>query len=173
MKENFESCFKIIIAHEGGFVNHPADPGGMTNLGVTARAWAEYTGRLLSLITEAEMRSLTVETVKPFYKRKYWDSCKCDLLPSGLDLSIFDFAVNSGPGKAIRVLQECLAIEADGLIGPETIKYVKLANVEELITDLNRSRLDYLQNLRTFNTFGKGWTKRVNKTLALSLDLVQ
>lgn len=173
MKDNFNKAFELMIAHEGGFVNHPADPGGMTNLGVTAKAWAEYTGKLLSNITEAEMRALTVATVQPFYKRRYWDACKCDLLPSGVDLSVFDFAVNSGPKRAILVLQHCLAINADGLIGPETLKYSKLADARELVSEYNTARLDFLQNLRTFNTFGRGWTRRVKKTLSASLELVQ
>ena len=173
MKENFEQAFKIMIAHEGGFVNHPADPGGMTNLGVTARSWAEYTGRLLNLVTETEMRNLTIDIVKPFYKRRYWDACKCDLMPSGLDLSVFDYAVNSGPKRAIQNLQNCLAVEADGLIGPITIKYLKTVVATELIQEYNTKRLDFLKGLKTFKVFGRGWTNRVTKTLALSLELAQ
>jgi len=119
------------------------------------------------------MRNLTIDIVKPFYKRRYWDACKCDLMPSGLDLSVFDYAVNSGPKRAIQNLQNCLAVEADGLIGPITIKYLKTVVATELIQEYNTKRLDFLKGLKTFKVFGRGWTNRVTKTLALSLELAQ
>ena len=82
MKSNFEDCLARVLASEGGFVNHPKDPGGMTNLGCTKATWEEYVGHPVS---EADMRALTPDDVAPLYKRKYWDRASCDLLPSGLD----------------------------------------------------------------------------------------
>ena len=79
----------MILHHEGGYVNHPRDPGGETNLGVTKRVYEEFGG-------EKDMKDLTVEDVAIIYKKGYWDKCKCDSLPSGLDLVVFDFAVNAG-----------------------------------------------------------------------------
>ena len=92
-KENFEDCLNTILHHEGGYVNHPKDPGGETNLGVTKRVYEEWGGT-------KDMKDLTEEDVGPIYKKNYWDRCKCDHLPSGLDLAVFDWAVNSGTGRA-------------------------------------------------------------------------
>ena len=82
MEENFDECLKMLLVHEGGFINHPRDPGGITNLGVTKRVWEQWVGRK---VTEQEMRNLKPSDVAPLYKKNYWDRCKCDDLPSGLD----------------------------------------------------------------------------------------
>jgi lysozyme family protein len=103
MQNNFDVCVDLMLAHEGGFVNHPQDPGGMTNLGVTARVWEEWMGRPTN---EKEMRALTPLMVKPLYKRKYWDAIRADELVDGLDYCVFDVAVNSGTGRAIKLLQQ-------------------------------------------------------------------
>ncbi|NDH74160.1 MAG: hypothetical protein EBY53_06475, partial [Rhodobacteraceae bacterium] len=90
MKDNFRQALQAVLQHEGGFVNHPKDPGGMTNLGVTKRVWEEWVGHPVG---EKEMRALTPVTVARLYKRKYWDAVKADELPTGLDYLMFDFAV--------------------------------------------------------------------------------
>ena len=92
MIENFEKCLEMLLVHEGGFVNHPEDPGGMTNLGVTKQVYEDYVDRQ---VDEEEMRALTKKDVAPIYKKKYWDRCKCDHLKSGIDWAVFDWAVNS------------------------------------------------------------------------------
>ena len=92
MKKNFDKCLAMLLKHEGGFVDHPKDPGGMTNLGVTKAVYDKWIGRES---TEEEMRGLTQDDVAPIYKKNYWDRCKCDDLPSGADWSVFDWAVNS------------------------------------------------------------------------------
>jgi lysozyme family protein len=172
MKYNFSYCLAWVLKHEGGFVNHPEDPGGMTNMGITAQTYAEYTGRRLSTITEREMRSLTIEQVSPIYKRKYWDKCKCDQLPSGIDYAVFDYAVNSGPSRAIKHLQQCLAIKDDGLIGPQTLKYTLDAVPEELLREYMQRREDFLRGLKTFKTFGRGWMRRVTEVELKAQELV-
>jgi lysozyme family protein len=91
MQSNFEPCLALMLAHEGGFVNHPQDPGGMTNLGVTKRVWEEWVGHE---VDEKQMRALTPETVAPLYKRKYWDAVRADDLVAGVDYVVFDVAVN-------------------------------------------------------------------------------
>ena len=96
---NYNECLKIILMHEGGYVNHPKDPGGETNLGVTKRVYEEWGGT-------KEMKDLTVEDVEPIYKKNYWDKIKGDDLPDGLDLCVFDFGVNAGPGRAAKFLQK-------------------------------------------------------------------
>jgi lysozyme family protein len=158
VKENFDKCFALVIADEGGFVDHPRDPGGMTNLGVTRRNWEVYLNRD---VTEIEMRGLTPEIVKPFYKALYWDKIKGDQLPAGVDYAAYDLAVNSGTGRAARYLQEIAGVFADGVIGPKSIEAIKACDPDQMIDALCDMRLAFLKRLTTFDTFGKGWTRRV------------
>lgn len=158
MKDNFESCLKRLLQHEGGYVNHPSDPGGQTNLGVTRAVWEEWTGHK---VDEAAMRKLTVADVAPLYKRKYWDKVRGDELPSGVDYCVFDAAVNSGPGRAIKWLQEVVGAVPDGSLGPKTMAAIAAADDQELIDRYNAVRLKFLQALPTWATFGNGWGRRV------------
>ena len=171
MKENFDKCFELMLKHEGGFVNHPQDPGGMTNLGVTKQVWEEWLGRQVS---EKEMRALTPIMVKPLYKRKYWDAVRADDLVSGVDYCVFDVAVNSGPGRAIKFLQSCVGVAADGGFGPRTLAAVKEAEKDpaRLIEMYCARRLEFLQSLKTFETFGKGWSKRVQEVKDKALKML-
>ena len=171
MKDNFDLCLTLLLAHEGGFVNHPQDPGGMTNLGVTKRVWEEWTGHE---VDEKQMRALTPELVAPLYKRKYWDACRSDDLVSGVDYCVFDVAVNSGAGRAIKFLQSCVGVDADGGFGPRTLAAVKVAeqDPERLIELYCAKRLEFLQTLKTFETFGKGWSRRVAEVKAKALAMV-
>jgi len=158
MKENWDKSFEMVLAHEGGFVNHPKDPGGMTNLGVTKVAWEAW---LVRTITESDMRALTPEKVKPFYKAMYWDKIKGDQLPSGADYAAYDLAVNSGVGRAAKYLQEIAGVTADGVIGPKSLEAIKACDPQELADALCDKRLNFLKRLPTFETFGKGWSRRV------------
>ena len=158
MKENFDSALKAILHHEGGFVNHPADPGGMTNLGVTKRVWEEWVGHD---VDEKAMRALTPEIVGPMYKAKYWDKIKGDDLPTGVDYAVFDAAVNSGPGRAAKWLQSCVGVEPDGGIGPKTLAAVASFEPKQLVEDYAKRRLSFLMDLQHWSTFGKGWSRRV------------
>jgi lysozyme family protein len=155
---NWQKAFEQMLASEGGYVNHPSDPGGMTNLGVTKRVWEEWVGRESN---EKEMRSLTPEMVAPLYKRKFWDACKCDELPTGVDYLVFDFAVNAGPGRSAKILQTAVGVPADGGIGPITLAAVKAQDPVELIEKFSRAKEDFYRSLNTFDTFGKGWLNRV------------
>jgi lysozyme family protein len=171
MQSNFETCLALMLAHEGGFVNHPKDPGGMTNLGVTKRVWEEWVGHE---VDEKQMRALTPETVAPLYKRKYWDAVRADDLVSGVDYCVFDVAVNSGPGRAIKFLQSCVGVTADGGFGPRTLAAVKEAEKDpaRLIEMYCARRLEFLQSLKTFETFGKGWSRRVQEVKDKALKML-
>lgn len=158
MKENLLPAMNALLKHEGGYVNHPADPGGMTNLGVTQRVWEEWVGHP---VDEKEMRSLTPAIVAPMYKKKYWDKVAGDDLPSGVDMAVFDFAVNSGPGRAAKMLQRVLGAVEDGAIGPNTLAKVVSVDSSKLVADYNAARLAFLQALPTWATFGNGWGRRV------------
>ena len=158
MQDNWDKSFEMVLVHEGGYVNDPRDPGGRTNLGVTQRAWEAYLNRS---VTEAEMRGLTPAAVKPFYKTMYWDKIKGDQLPNGVDYAAYDLAVNSGTGRAAKYLQQIAGVTADGVIGPKSIEAIKACDPEQTVQALCDMRLDFLKRLPTFETFGKGWSRRV------------
>ena len=169
MKENFDKSLKMILHHEGGYVNHPRDPGGETNLGVTKRVYEEWGGT-------KDIRDLTQEDVAPIYEKNYWGRAKCDHLPSGLDLAVFDWAVNSGVGRAAKKLQTMIGTEADGGIGPNTLRtldeYIEHHGIEETLRNYKAIRQKFYESLSTFDTFGKGWTKRNDMTLQVCLEMI-
>ena len=155
---NWKKSFEQMLASEGGYVNHPSDPGGMTNLGVTKRVWEEWIGRESN---EAEMRALTPELVEPLYKKRFWDACRCDEMPGGIDYLVFDFAVNAGPGRSAKILQTAVGVPADGGIGPVTLAAVNAQDPDWLIEKFSQAKEDFYRSLNTFETFGKGWLNRV------------
>jgi len=158
MISNWDNSFKLMLKSEGGFVNHPSDPGGMTNLGVTKATWENWVGRESD---EAEMRGLTPEKVEPLYKKKYFDAVRGDELPMGLDYLMFDFAVNAGAGRAIKTLQTAVGVTPDGGFGPMTMAAVQAIDPVELIERFSQAKEDFYRSLNTFATFGKGWLNRV------------
>lgn len=164
---NFNNCLTVILHHEGGFVNHPKDPGGMTNLGVTKNVYEEWIGHKVS---EQIMRKLTPSLVAPLYRKKYWDVLKCDGIPRGLDLCVFDFGVNAGTNRSARYLQRLIGVAEDGLIGPKTLialtKKAASDGVGSLIDELQDARRGYYRKLNTFPTFGRGWLRRVDEVEA-------
>ena len=169
MKSNYDECLKTILHHEGGYVNHPKDPGGETNLGVTKRVYQEHGGT-------KDMKDLLVEDVAPIYKKGYWDRMKGDDLPGGLDLCVFDFGVNAGPGRADKFLQSMIGTTVDGGIGPNTLakveEYIRENGEHESVKKYQEMRQKYYEQLSTFDTFGKGWTRRVEETTKLALDII-
>ena len=169
MQANYNKCLETILHHEGGYVNHPKDPGGETNLGVTKRVYEEFGGT-------KDMKDLTVEDVAPIYKKGYWDKMKGDELPNGLDLCVFDFGVNAGPGRSAKYLQTMIGTVADGGIGPNTLKavanYVEEVGLEQAIENFQGERQTYYENLSTFATFGRGWTRRVDETTELAISMI-
>ena len=168
MKDNFPKALAAVLVHEGGYVNNPADPGGMTNLGCTKAVWEEHCGHP---VDEKAMRALTPTDVGPLYKRKYWDKVLGDDLPSGVDYVVFDAAINSGPGRAAKWLQACVGVEPDGGIGPKTLAAVRAVDPKTLVQDYTKRRLSFMMSLSTWPTFGKGWTRRVNEVEATGLKM--
>jgi lysozyme family protein len=158
MKANFDAALKAVLHHEGGYVNNVKDPGGMTNLGCTKKVWEEWVGHP---VDEKTMRNLTPADVAPLYKKKYWDAVKGDELPDGVDYIVFDTAINSGPGRAVKFLQGCVGADMDGALGPKTLAAVKAADPKKLVEDYANRRLSFLHDLPTWDTFGKGWARRV------------
>ena len=160
-----------ILKHEGGFVNHPKDPGGATNRGVTIG-----TLRKLGIDKDGDgdsdlvdLKALTEADAAKVFKHFYGDPVQADLLPIGLDYAMTDFAVNSGPTRAAQHLQRILGVPDDGHIGPKTLAAVAKRDTAELINSLCDSRLRFLRGLKTWRTFGKGWAARVEDVRALAL----
>lgn len=174
MKATFEKALEAVLKHEGGFVNHPRDPGGITNLGVTKRVWEEWLGRP---VTEQEMRDLTPEAVTPLYKARYWDAVRGGALPPGVAYAIFDCAVNSGPRRAILFAQKVASVTQDGAIGPKTLAAIKAFCDERgaaaFIEEYSEEREAFLRRLPTFDAFGRGWTRRVEDVEMYAARMVE
>jgi lysozyme family protein len=172
MKSNFDACFAKVIKSEGGYVNDPADRGGETNLGVTIGAWGAYLNRA---IQPGEMKALTVDIVKPFYKSMYWDKVRGDDLPVGVDYAVFDFAVNAGVGRAAKFLQRAVGALDDGAIGPGTLALVAKTTPGKLLDNFAEQKEAFYNTLADKNPtqqkFLKGWLARVDhvQTAATSM----
>lgn len=156
--DTFDAALKTILGFEGGYVDDPADPGGATNLGVTLHTWEAYVGRA---VTKDQLRALTPQDVGPLYRTRYWDVAHCDDWPAGVDLIVFDEAVNQGPGAAARTLQQAAGVAADGSIGPATRAAVAAAAVGPLIDAISTLREARYRSLPTFERFGRGWMNRL------------
>ena len=158
MKENFESSLKHVLVHEGGWSDHPKDPGGATMKGVTLAVFRRHYG---ADRTKDDLRNISDEQLGHIYRTGYWDKCKCDELPAGVDYAVFDAAVNSGPGRGAKWLQAAVGAKQDGGVGPNTLAKVATHDPKTIIGDMLDQRLKFLQRLSTWSTFGKGWSRRV------------
>jgi lysozyme family protein len=157
---NFEICTSWVLVHEGSFVNHPRDPGGATNLGITQRVYDGYRDSLNKELQS--VRKILDEEVLSIYRNQYWNQVWGDKLPCGIDYALYDFAINSGPKRAIQFIQRILKIKDDGVMGNVTLgAIVRRNDIEGLIQALCQARWDWMKKLKTFSTFGRGWTRRV------------
>ena len=147
-----------MLRDEGGYVNNPKDPGGATNLGVTKHTWESWVGHTVSLDA---IKALKPADVMPLYRKRYWDACRCDDLPAGLDYAVLDTAVNSGVTKASKLLQQGLRLPIDGIIGPQTVQAAQISDVPALIDWYMNARLAFLKGLGAWDTFGGGWYNRI------------
>lgn len=159
MRANRDLVLGWMLAHEGGYVDHPADPGGATNYGVTQRTYDGWRRR--QRMEMRPVRQITMDEVRAIYAEGYFALVRFDEMPSGVDYAVVDYAVNSGPGRAIRDLQRVLGVTADGVFGPVTMAAVHDAAPVTVIRDLCLTRMAFLRRLRHWPTFGRGWTRRV------------
>ena len=170
-ESNFSRCIGPILEAEGGFIDHPDDPGGATNMGITfntLKAW-----RRPDEITVDDVRNLTEDEAKQIYHANYWNALSCDELPDGVDLVVFDFGVNAGPGRSAKTLQRVVGVKDDGVIGPITLAAVAAVDPMHIIRRFGELRMEFYRGLRIFETFGRGWTRRVQKTEAQALALAR
>jgi len=151
---NFDAAFDQLLGHEGGFVDHPSDPGGETNFGVTvavARANG-YTG---------DMRAMPVSFARQVYRKEYWDAIRADDLPPAIRYAVFDGAVNSGNGQSIKWLQRAIGATDDGRMGPQTIALARAAPPDAVLRRMLAERLRFMTNLKVWPSFSRGWARRI------------
>ncbi|MDZ7904589.1 MAG: glycosyl hydrolase 108 family protein [Cypionkella sp.] len=144
---------------EGGYANHPKDPGGPTDRGITQKtfdAWNQIKG-----LPKATVKGISRETADAIISAQYMDPVRFDDLPSGLDYAVADFSVNSGPRQAAKTLQKVLNVKADGIIGAITLAAIGRADLVQLIKDYCAARMAFLRGLKGWESFGAGWTRRV------------
>lgn len=156
-KDNFPTCLKITLEHEGGWSDHPKDPGGATMKGITLATYRQW----VPGASKADLRAISDGYVSTIYETGYWQPVKAELLPAGVDLAVFDLAVNSGPGRAAKTLQAAVGVAKDGQIGSITLSKANQVGDVALVRDICARRLSFLRGLKTFSTFGKGWVRRV------------
>ena len=150
MCTDFDKAFERVIGHEGGYVNDPRDPGGETKYGISKRAYPNV-----------DIKNLTLDQAKEIYRRDYWNRLHLDELPVAVRFDLFDAAINSGVSAAAKFLQRAAGTAADGVIGKLTIAAANGMDPQRLDKRLSGYRLQYLCDLFTFPTFGKGWVRRV------------
>jgi lysozyme family protein len=170
MEANFFKSLEMVLHHEGGFVDHKDDPGGATNRGITHKTYADFLGRPLEDVSE--LKNIPEEHVQLIYKNGYWDKIKGDELPGGVDFCVFDWAVNSGPGRAAKALQKIVMVSQDGAIGPKTLIAVSEMTPTEIIENMTKQRIEFYKELGTFDTFGRGWLRRAKETRDFALDMI-
>lgn len=161
----FDQALQRVLRHEGGYVNDPADPGGETNFGITKAVAIQhgYAG---------QMKAIPMDMVAKIYRASYWDRVRADELPAALRYPMFDAAVNSGAGQAVRWLQRALGVTVDGLIGPATIAAARHGAAAAIAARISGQRLAMLAGLKHFDRFGRGWTLRVASILSETPDAV-
>ena len=164
----YDEFLSRLLVHEGGYTNHPADPGGPTNFGITIYDYRKY---VKPGATAADVKAMKIEEARRIYRAKYWDAQACDELPAGVDYAVFDYGVNSGIGRAKKVLQRVVGVAADGMLGPATMRAVAARDPKQVVVAICDERLRFLKGLRTWPVFGKGWGCRVAevKTVALAM----
>lgn len=160
----FARCLVEVLRHEGGYVDHPRDPGGATNKGVTQRVYDAYRKR--TGLPKRSVRQIEPGEVNNIYRADYWLNAACDRLPAGLDYMVFDTAVNMGVSRACKYLQTAAAVKPDGIIGPVTLNALKKYDPRVLIDLIFSQRKDFYTSSPNFDAFGRGWMSRLRDVRA-------
>jgi lysozyme family protein len=169
MRSTYETCLPLLLAHEGGYTNHPSDPGGPTNFGITIHDYRKY---VKPDATAADVRAMTLDDAKAIYRNKYWDAQRCDELPAGVDYVIFDYGVNSGIGRSGKVLRRVLKLpDNSSEIADAVIAAARAIDPKILIVAICAERLRFLQSLKTWPVFGAGWSRRVVEVKSAALAM--
>ena len=165
----YDEALRRLLLHEGGYCHHPQDPGGPTNFGITI---ADYRKYIKPGASADDVRAMRLEEAKAIYRSKYWRALRCDDLPAGVDDSIFDYGVNSGVGRAGKVLRRVLGMPDDAwAVTDDVIAEVARRDPRAIIAAINAERLAFLRGLRTWPVFGTGWERRVEDVRDFSLQI--
>lgn len=148
----WNKAFEMVIGNEGGYVNNPNDKGGETKYGISKKQYPHV-----------DIPNLTLEQARDIYYKDYWTRYKCDCLPDALSVVLFDSVVNSNAKRMIKILQQCLGVPSDGIIGNQTIGACNRLPLKKIINEFLDKRLDYLTSLKDWKHFGKGWSNRIKK----------
>lgn len=167
---DFDTIMIHIFEYEGGYVDHPRDPGGATNMGITFRTLEGWLGYP---ITKQDVKDLSKSTAKEIYRARYWNAVEADTMPPGLNMVLMDAAVNSGPSASIRWVQRALGVTADGILGPVTRKAISEADTKTLVIASLNERRKSVRQFRNYDVFGRGWENRINNVEHRALELVK
>ena len=168
MKESLTGALYLVLAQEGGYSDHPRDPGGPTMRGITISTLAAWRGRP---VTVTDLKAIDANEIAAIYKGQYADKVLFSRLPRGVDYAVLDCAVHCGPARAAKLLQDVAGVEMDGIVGAKTLQAVQALAVYDVVDRLSRARLDFLRTLVTWGTFGTGWSKRVAAVRKAALDM--
>ena len=170
MNKSYEVSLQRLLQHEGGYTNDPRDPGGPTNFGITIVDYRKY---VKSDANAADIRDMRIDDAKTIYRSKYWDVLRCDELPAGVDYVIFDYGVNSGVARSGKVLRRALGLsDRSNVVTDAVIEATRAVDAKVLIDTICDERLRFLQTLKTWPAFGKGWSHRVAEVRLLALAMV-
>lgn len=169
--ENYDACYKYTLKFEGGYVNHPKDPGGATNKGIIQRVYDGYRRR--RGMDTRSVRYIDDHEVREIYRTQYWNAVRGDDLPKGVDLAVWDYGVNSGPSRAIKAMQAILGVRVDGAIGEATLAAVEVCDSADLVNKLCDQRLAFVKRLTIWKTFGKGWSRRISEVRRIGVAMAE
>jgi lysozyme family protein len=168
-RTTYDICLARLLQHEGGYTNHPSDPGGPTNFGITIYDYRKY---VRPQARAADVKAMTVDEAKAIYRAKYWDAQRCDELPAGVDYAVFDYGVNSGIGRSGKVLRRMLGLaDNTSTVSDAAIAQASARDAKQLIGAICDERLRFLKSLKTWGVFGKGWGRRVADVRAAALAM--
>ncbi len=163
MSENFQKSLKRVLKHEGGYVNHPSDPGGETNFGITKSTARSYG-------YHGSMRTIPMTVVEKIYKSQYWDAMSCENFDFALAYQLFDAAVNHGLLNARKILQRTIKVKDDGIIGAVSLAAIRQLDTADLVQMFNAERISFYTRISTFPTFGRGWMNRMVDNLRYAVE---
>lgn len=168
---NFDEALRRLLVHEGGYTNHPSDPGGPTNFGITI---GDYRRHVKPDASAADVRAIAVADAKAIYRRHYWNALRCDDLPAGVDYAVFDYGVNSGIGRAGKVLRRALGLsDKTHVVDDSVLRAVAGREAAQLVAAICDERLAFLKRLRTWPVFGAGWGRRVSEVRTAAIAMAR
>jgi lysozyme family protein len=167
--DSYDEALRQLLVHEGGYTNDATDPGGPTNFGITIADYRQY---VKADATAADVKAMRIDDAKAIYRARYWNTQACDALPAGVDYAVFDYGVNSGIVRSGKVLRRVLKLpDGGGTVTDVVVAAARAAEAPALIGDICDERLRFLQSLKTWDVFGKGWSRRVAKVKAVALAM--